>query len=124
MYILQNTAEKNDFYPTLKVENSEVNIQTYTGSTANIIAKNPTLTLTTKSRKRLFAFATSILLQVVGQFQCTIESLNKLTIATVFVVKNATGCLLNGQTAIELDLIRLKVNTATTPKTVKTYQLS
>ena len=38
----------------------------------------------TKSRKRLFAFVTSTPFQVVGQFQCTIELLNKLTTATVF----------------------------------------
>ena len=31
----------------------------------------------------------------------------------MFVVKNATGCLLSGHTAIELDLIHVKVNTVT-----------
>ena len=121
MYTLQNTADKNNFHQTLKVENIEISLQIDPGSTANTIdetsfknlIKNPNLTLT-KSKKRLFAFAASTPLQVVGQFQCTIESLNKLTTATVFVEKNETGCLLSGQTAIELDLVRLKVNTVTT----------
>ena len=122
VYTLQNTTDKNNFHQTLKVENTEISLQIDPGSTTNTIdetsfknlIKNPNLTLT-KSKKRLFAFAASTPLQVVGQFQCTIESLNKLTTATVFVEKNETGCLLSGQTAIELDLVRLKVNTVTTP---------
>ena len=53
-------------------------------------------------------------LQVLGQFQCTIESSHKkITTAKVFVVKNATGCLLSGHTVVELDLINVKVNTVT-----------
>ncbi|CAB3995301.1 RNA-directed DNA polymerase [Paramuricea clavata] len=53
-------------------------------------------------------------LQVLGQFQCTVESSHKITTAKVFVVKNTTGCLLSGHTAIELDLIHVKANGVTT----------
>ena len=36
-YTLQNTAVKNNFHQTLKVENTEIHFQIDTGSTANII---------------------------------------------------------------------------------------
>jgi hypothetical protein len=121
VYTLETPADKENFQKTLRVGNSEIPFQIDTGSTANIINEtsykhlvdgNPTITLA-KSKKRLFGFASSTPLQVLGQFQCTLESSHKITTAKVFVVKNATGCLLSGHTAIELDLIHVKVNTVT-----------
>ena len=119
VYTLEIPADKENFQKTLRVGNSEIPFQIDTGSTANIINEtsykhlvdeNPTITLA-KSKKRLFGFASSTPLQVLGQFQCTLESSHKITTAKVFVVK--TGCLLSGHTAIELDLIHVKVNTVT-----------
>ncbi len=46
-----------------------------------------------------------------GQFECVLESIKKITSAKIIVVvKGTTGCLLSGQTSIDLHFLTLKVN--------------
>ena len=50
-----------------------------------------------------------------GKFTNTVESMRKITVATIYVTEANGGCLLSAETAEELGLISLHLNTVHTP---------
>ena len=98
--------------------NSHARFQTDSGSSAKIIDENtfntikqlnPSVCLK-KSKKRLYAFGSTTPLPVLGQFECVLESKKRFTTDTILVVQKAAGCLLSGQTSIDLKFITINVN--------------
>ena len=51
-----------------------------------------------------------------GKFTTTVESRRKITVATIYVTEANGGCLLSANTAEELGLISLRLNTVQTPQ--------
>ena len=109
---------QSSFNTKLKLGNSHVRFQIDSGSSANIIDENTFNTIKQqnpgmclkKSKKRLYAFGSTIPLPVSGQFECVLESKKRFTTATIVVVQQAAGCLLSGQTSIDLNFIIINVN--------------
>ena len=70
------------------------------------------------SKVKLFAFASSQPLHLIGTFVTSIESKYKFTTALFYVVRNATDCLLSGETAIDVGLLTVHFdNIAQTSRT-------
>lgn len=121
IYTLHKEHKKEplrSFHAKLKLGNTYVRFQIDSGSSANIIdedtfmtiqQQNPSIRLK-KSKQRLFAFGSTTPLPVVGQFECVLESKKRFTSAKIIVVRKATGCLLSGQTSIDLNFITINVN--------------
>ena len=63
-----------------------------------------------RSNTRVFAYGSPTQLPVVGKFQATLESSQKITVSEVHVVQGHYGCLLSYQSATTLGLIHVKVN--------------
>ena len=110
--------QQPSFNTKLKLGNSHVRFQIDSGSSANIIdentfktikQQNPSICLK-KSKKRLFAFGSTTPLPVLGQFECVLESKKRFTTAKIIVVQKATGCLLSGETSIDLNFITVNVH--------------
>jgi hypothetical protein len=59
------------------------------------------------SKIKLFAFATQTPLDIQGYFEAAIESGTKLTTARFYVVNTEVDCLISGNTAIDLGLLKL-----------------
>ncbi len=67
-----------------------------------------------KSKIKLFAFATETPLDIQGYFDAAVESGTKLTTARFYVVNTEADCLISGNTAIDLGLLKLnKVSNVT-----------
>jgi hypothetical protein len=64
----------------------------------------------TKAMARIFSYGASKPVFVQGTFQSKVESNNRKTVATFYVTKGTSGCLLSYRTASELDLIRITIN--------------
>ena len=114
-----NTRKKQrSFNANLKIGKSTIPFQIDSGSSVNIIDEttfqrikknNPNIVLR-KSRKRLFGFGSQTRLPLVGQFECVLESKKRITSAKIVVVKGTTGCLLSGQTSIDLSFLTVKIS--------------
>ena len=121
-----NTRKKQrSFNANLKIGKSTIPFQIDRGSSVNIIDEttfqrikknNPNIVLR-KSRKRLFGFGSQTPLPLAGQLECVLESKKRITSARIVVVKGTTGCLLSGQTSIDLNFLTVKVNNVKTKST-------
>jgi hypothetical protein len=60
-----------------------------------------------KSKIKLFAFATKTPLDIKGYFEASVESGTKITTAQFYVINTDAGCLISGNTAIDLGLLKL-----------------
>ena len=114
----ERAKKQRSFHANLKLGKSTIRFQIDSGSTVNIIdentfqaikKQNPDIILR-KTRKRLFGFGSKAPLPVLGQIECLLESKQRITSATIVVVKGTTGCLLSGQTSIDLKFLTVKVN--------------
>ena len=72
-----------------------------------------------RSKVKLFAYATKAPLDIRGHFEAAVESGNKITLARFYVLSSDAGCLLSGDTAIDLGILKLNrvSNVTFQPKT-------
>ena len=117
VYTISPTKTKHNFYTHIKVGEATVLFHIDSGSTENIIdettyehmlKKNPDIKLR-PSKRRLFAYATPSPLSVLGEFESTVESKDRITFARIIVVKDGSACLLSGETSIELNLLQVNI---------------
>ena len=82
-----------------------------TGSTINIIDETTFKQLQNinlqKTHVRAYLFNSSEPVQMTGKFDTLFESRKRLTVATIYVTGQDSGCLFNNTTAQELGLNRL-----------------
>ena len=99
--------------PTLiKINDNRVNIDP--GASVNIIdntsfeklARQNNIHLMKRKRK-LFAFATKTPLDIKRYFEASVESGKKITAAQFYVINTDAGCLISGNSAIDLGLLKL-----------------
>ena len=121
LFTLGNEAS-NPATPKTSVKINEQNVQMIidTGASTDIIDK-ATFDRISVSRKiklqkstaQIFAYGSDMPLKTYGKFETTIESKKAITIATIHVIEGNSGCLLSYNTACELSLIALNLNTVT-----------
>ena len=121
LFTLGNEAS-NSATPKTIVKINEQNVQMIidTGASTDIIDK-ATFDRISVSRKiklqkstaQIFAYGSDMPLKTYGKFETTIESKKAITIATIHVIEGNSGCLLSYNTACELSLIALNLNTVT-----------
>ena len=69
-----------------------------------------------KTNIKAYAFNSTDPVKMTGKFTTTVESRRKITVATIYVTEANGGCLLSANTAEELELISLHLNTVQTPQ--------
>ena len=114
---------RNTKHPTANVTISgqKVKFTMDTGSSINVISSSVFEALQDVQLKRTnikaFPFHSTTPVKMKGNFQTTIESRKKMTVATIYVTADDGGCLLSSNTAQELGLISLHLQTLQASKT-------
>ena len=72
------------------------------------------------TKTQFFGYGSSDPLQVQGCFEASVESKHKISIATLYVIKGNSGCLLSGATAIDLGLLTIHAVLPDPPTCVET----
>ena len=67
-----------------------------------------------KSNTKIFAYGSKEPLQLLGTFEETVETNKKISLTRFHVAKNVEGNLLSSQTAQELHLIKININSVQT----------
>ena len=129
VYDVNNVSRKSKFYTHIKVHDVTVRANIDSGASVNIIDNNTFEKVTRqsniklmKSKIKLFAYATKTPLDIKGYFETTVESDNKITFARFYVLNSEADCLLSGDTAIDLGILKLNrvSNVTSQPKTPTT----
>ena len=60
---------------------------------------------------KIFAYGVNTTMVITGLFRAEIESKRRFTIADIYVASGTSGSLLSYQTALDLDLVSVRVNT-------------
>ena len=110
-------------HPTvnLTMNGQKVKFTIDTGSSINVISPSAFQSLQDVQLKgtniKAFPFHSTTPVKMKGKFQTTIESRKKMTVATIYVTADDGGCLLSSNTAQELGLISLHLQTLQASKT-------
>ena len=111
---INSTCPKHRFYTHININDITVRVNIDSGASLNIIDKNNFARLTRKShiplmksKIKLFAFVTQTPLDIKGYFEAAVESCKKITTARFYVINTEAECLISGDTAIELGLLKL-----------------
>ena len=103
----------------LTINNCKVKFTVDTGSSINVIDQQTYNKLgkikLAKTSIRAITFNSADSVKMTGKFINTVESMRKITVATIYVTEANGGCLLSAETAEELGLISLHLNTVHTP---------
>ena len=99
----------------ISIQGTSVKFIIDSGSSCNIMDQasflqleiQPKLTL---SKSKLFTYGSKEPMHIIGKFSAVIEANNKCTTATFHVTHGTNGCLLSYQTASDLNLMTLNVN--------------
>ena len=100
------TAKVNDFQCKLLVD---------TGASVNVLdeATYNSLPFTTKLGKtsvKIYPYNSHSPVELLGKFQATVETKNRITVATFYVTKGTSGSILGCDTSHELGLVTLHIN--------------
>ena len=100
------TAKVNDFQCKLLVD---------TGASVNVLdeATCNSLPFTTKLGKtfvKIYPYNSHSPVELLGKFQATVETKNRITVATFYVTKGTSGSILGCDTSQELGLVTLHIN--------------
>ena len=102
------------------INNRNVKFTVDTGSSINVIDQETFNKLgkikLAKTNIKAYAFNSTDPVKMTGKFTTTVESRRKITVATIYVTEANGGCLLSANTAEELGLISLHLNTVQTPQ--------
>ncbi len=109
-------TDADDTRPQVSViiGNSKTSMLLDTGSSVNlvdqrqfdILSANNKLSLT-KGGTKIYAYGSETPINIMGKFETTVETKNKITPATFYVVEGAGGSLLGYQTSTDLGLVRI-----------------
>ena len=112
--------EKKNPITKIKINKHHVKFTVDTGSTINVIDQTTFNQLgqinLTKTHIKAYPFTSAKPVKMKEKFQTTIESRRKITVATIYVTEADGGCLLSANTAEELGLVSLHLDTITTAK--------
>ena len=121
-YVFSLKEEKSRDLPkvSVKIEGVDVRMMIDSGASINILDERA-LKLITGQRKvklcktttNIYTYGSKSSLAILEQFKSEIESKKKFTCAESFVVKGMNGSLMCYETAQELGLIKIQVNTIT-----------
>jgi len=100
-----------------------------TGSSVNILdekqwsmlKKRPQLT---QVKSRIYAYGAKKPIETLGVFESLIETRNKITVCKIYVTKHSNTSLMSFQTASELGLIKVNVNSITVDEQITVDQLT
>ncbi|CAB4026423.1 PREDICTED: uncharacterized protein LOC107336737 [Paramuricea clavata] len=111
---VNSDCRKRNFYTHIKINDITIHVNIDSGASVNIIDNTSFVKLTRqnnihlmKSKIKLFAFATNTPLDIKGYFEASVESGTKITTAQFYVINTDAGCLISGNTAIDLGLLKL-----------------
>ena len=111
---INSVTVKHDFYTTVKVDDFSVRMNIDSGASVNIIDSEVFQKLKgrkdvklSKTKNKLFGYGSKTPLDVQGCFEAQVESKHKISLATFYVLKGTSGCLLSGRTAIDLGLLKI-----------------
>ena len=119
---------KGKFYTHVKINDVTVHANIDSGASVNIIDKTTFGKVTHQSniklmrnQIKLFAYATKTPLDIKGYFETAVESGNRITLAWLYVLNSKADCLLSGDTAIDLGILKLNrvSNVTSQPNTPK-----
>ena len=128
---VNNVSRKGNFYTHVKINDVTIRTNIDSGASVNIIDNNNFAKVTRqrnmklmKSKIKLFGYATKIPLDITGYFEAAVESGNKITLARFYVLNSDADCLLSGDTAIDLGMLKLNrvSNVTSQPKTLEISQ--
>ena len=113
-YAVKNKDRRNPV-TKLMINNRNVKFTVDTGSSINVIDQETFNKLgkikLAKTNIKAYAFNSTDPVKMTGKFTTTVESRRKITVATIYVTEANGGCLLSANTAEELGLISLHLNT-------------
>ena len=128
---VNNVTRKGKFYTHIKINDVTIRANVDSGASVNIIDKTTFEKVThqsniklMRSQIKLFAYATKTPLDIKGYFETAVESGNRITLARFYVLNSEADCLLNGDTAIDLGILKLNrvSNVISQPNTPKSPQ--
>ena len=114
VFTVGNTKSKSPM-ASIIIQGMKVQFVIDTGASVNIIDEKTFLMLKArpnleKVTSSLFAYGADHPIKLTGKFQTAAESKNNIVYATFHIATGNHGCLLSYQTAPELNLIRVDVN--------------
>ena len=117
IFTCDNNTDLKMPHVKVKINNTTIKMVLDTGvsidildeTTFNALQKKEKIELS-RSKTKLFAYGSSEQLPILGKFDSTIETKDKITYSCLHVVKGNAGSLMSYKTASALDLIHIKVN--------------
>lgn len=111
---VNNVSGKRNFFTQIKVNDISIQVNIDSGASVNIIDGSTFTKLSQskpvhlkKSKIKLFAYGSTTPLDIRGHFEASAESAKKISLVTFYVINGNGGCLLSGNSAIDLGLLKL-----------------
>ena len=110
-----DTKDKSRTHVTAKINDLQCQLLVDTGASVNVLDESTynSLSSTTKLDKpsvKIYPYNSHNPVELLGKLQATVETKNRVTVATFYVTKGNSGSILGSETSQELGLVTLHIN--------------